>query len=553
MAWTIAAVGAVYVATFALLPHRAFWINDGGSKYLQVRAILASGYSDFALRWPGRDVDPTFVFNPLPGQFSHVVDGKLYSQYPPAFAAVTAPFFQAFGFPGLFVLPLLATVLALVGVERLARDLELGRMGRRAAVAIAGLATPLWFYAVVFWEPALVVCACVWATHAMLRLLRGGRARHAALTGLLAGMGAWFREEVVLFGALLVALVFVATPGRRLRSAGLVAVAFAAALLPLLAFQRWALGSALGFHAQGNFHGLGAFLVERPAVFYVLLVAADPSTWISVAITAPFVVALFRNPKVSRAAFPLVVPGVAVVAAVAGLAALRGFADAKSPIAHLLASNSLFPAAPIVLLGLVRPDEPSGPAARARRWLWLVCAAYAGAYALAAPSLGSVVGIQWGSRFLLVLYPLLAVLAAATLDAWVAVPRRRPVWAWVAVASVVLVSLLAQSVSIDLLRRRTEWSARLQQVLDARPEPVIATDVWWAPQEMFSRFPTTPIFYVPSPRDLPQLFARLPPAVDRVLFVSHGGPANAIHVDDDGLGYFTLALWPIAVTHGAGG
>ena len=169
-------------------------------------------------------------------------------------------------------------------------------------------------------------------------------------------------------------------------------------------------------------------------------------------------------------------------------------------------------------------------------------------YALVAPPLAVVSALHWGGRFFLVLYPLLAVLTAATLDEWRAAPRRAPIWQSLAVATAALVGLVAQGVSIDLLSRKLDYSAHLQRVLEARTEPVIATDVWWAPQEMFSRFPTTPIFYVRSQRDLPRLFAHLGPEIDRVLFVSRTGPADAVRVDDRGFAYFSLALWPIPVT-----
>lgn len=550
--WTIGLVALVYAATVAALPHRAIWINDNGSKYLQVRGILASGYTDYAIVWPGHDVDPTYEFNPLPGQFSHVVGGKLYSQYSPTFAAVSAPFFQAFGFAGLSVMPLLAAVLALVGVERLARDVGIGAGGRHAAVAIAGFATPLWFYSAVFWEQSLVVCSSVWTVHALLRLLRGGAARDALATGFLAGVGVWFREDAALLCALAGLIVLAGVREGRMRAAALVGTAMAAALGVLAVFQWWALGTPFGLHATGLFHGIAAHVASRPQVFYALLVAADPSTAVSLLLAAPFVVLLFAYPRLPRATFQTAVPIAAAFAAVAGIVSLRGYFDGRSPASHLLATNSFFPAAPILLTGLVRPADARDDDARARRWLWIVCGGTAALYALTAPPLAVVGALHWGSRFLLPVYPLLAVLAAAALDEWLAVPRRAPVWPWLAVAAVALVSLVAQGVSIDLLERKLDWSSRLQRLLDARTEAAIATDVWWAPQEMFSRFPTTPMFYVRSQRDLPRLFARLPPGVDRILFVSRSGPADALRVDDRGLGYFSLALWTLPVTHPPG-
>jgi hypothetical protein len=551
--WTVGIVAVVYVATFALLPHRAVWINDNGNKYLQVRAILASGYTDYALRWPGHDVDPTYAFNPLPGQFSHVIDGKLYSQYSPTFAAVSAPFFQAFGWGGLCLLPLLCAIGTLAGVERLAEVVGVGRAGRHAAVAIAGLGTPLWFYATLFWEHALVVCTTVWAVGATLRVLRDGADRDALAAGLLAGVGVWFREDASLVAALVGMVVLLGTRERRVRATVLTGLAMGAALAMLLCFQWWALGTPFGLHAPGLFHGLADHLATRWQVFSTLLVAFDPSPWVSIILAAPFVAALFAYPRVPRATFETLVPLAAGFAAIAGAIALRGYVGARSPTSQILATNSFFPAAPILLLGCLRPADARDDVARLRWWLWGTCAGYAALYVLVAPPLAVVSALHWGGRFFLVLYPLLAVLAAATLDEWRAMPRRTPVWQTLAVAAVVLVGVVAQGVSMSVLATKLDYSARLQEVLDGRPEPVIATDVWWAPQEMFSRFPTTPIFYVRSQRDLPRLFVRLPPEIDRILFVSRTGPPEAVRVDDHGLAYFSLALWPIPVTHAAGG
>jgi hypothetical protein len=551
--WTVGVVALVYVATLALLPDRAVWINDNGNKYLQVRAILASGYTDYALRWPGHDVDPTYAFNPLPGQFSHVVDGKLYSQYSPTFAAVSAPFFQAFGFTGLRLLPLLCSILALVGVERLADGVGVRPICRHAAVAIAGLGTPLWFYATLFWEHALVVCTTVWAAHATMRVLRDGADRPALAAGFLAGMGVWFREDAALTAALVGLVVLVGTRERRIRATALTGISMAAALAMLLGFQWWALGTPFGLHAPGLFHGLADHLATRWQVFSTLLVAFDPSTGLSLLLAAPFVAAFFAHPRLPRPTFETVVPLAAGFAALAGAIALRGYFDGRSPTSQVLATNSFFPAAPILLLGCLRPADARDEVARLRWWLWAICAGYAALYALVAPPLAVVSALHWGGRFFLVLYPLLAVLTAATLDEWRAAPRRAPIWQSLAVAAAALVGLVAQGVSIDLLSRKLDYSAHLQRVLEARTEPVIATDVWWAPQEMFSRFPTTPIFYVRSQRDLPRLFAHLGPEIDRVLFVSRTGPADAVRVDDRGFAYFSLALWPIPVTRAGGG
>jgi hypothetical protein len=159
----IAAVALVYLATLALLPPGGLWIVDNGSKRIQTEALLANGFRDFSLPWPGRELDPDFAFNPLPSVFSVVRDGRLYSLYSPVFPALSALPFRAFGDAGLSLLPLLASLALLGFVGRIADLAELPPPGRALSILVAGLATPVWFYAVVFWEHAVVAALCLGA------------------------------------------------------------------------------------------------------------------------------------------------------------------------------------------------------------------------------------------------------------------------------------------------------------------------------------------------------------------------------------------------------
>ena len=86
---SIALVAAVYLLTLVSIEERGFWTTDNANKFLQLQALVASDYADAAISWPGRGVDPDLTLNPLPAPFSHVESGKLHSQYPPFFAAVS--------------------------------------------------------------------------------------------------------------------------------------------------------------------------------------------------------------------------------------------------------------------------------------------------------------------------------------------------------------------------------------------------------------------------------------------------------------------------------
>src|SRR5262245_59001503 len=82
-------VVAVWATSFALLPWDGFWINDNGCKFIQMEGLVRSGYSDFAMPWPGRALDPNFEFRPLREPFAQLEGGRLFVIYSIPFALLS--------------------------------------------------------------------------------------------------------------------------------------------------------------------------------------------------------------------------------------------------------------------------------------------------------------------------------------------------------------------------------------------------------------------------------------------------------------------------------
>ena len=165
---SVALVALVYTITLAALEREGLWAIDNANKLLQLQAILHSGGEDYSLPWPGLTLDPSITYNPIPYLFSHVEEGKLYSVFSPVFALVSAVPYVMLGRPGLYVLPLVASLIMLFGVARLADRMGFGTRSpspaaNHVAVLLAGLCTPIWFYSVVFWEHTIAACLCVWS------------------------------------------------------------------------------------------------------------------------------------------------------------------------------------------------------------------------------------------------------------------------------------------------------------------------------------------------------------------------------------------------------
>ena len=116
---SIGIVAVLYVLSLSGLERGGLWQIDNANKLLQLQAILHSGGEDFSLPWPGKTLDPSIEYNPIPYLFSRVEDGKLYSVFSPVFALVsTVPYAMA-GMTGLYLLPMLASLIMLAGIGRL--------------------------------------------------------------------------------------------------------------------------------------------------------------------------------------------------------------------------------------------------------------------------------------------------------------------------------------------------------------------------------------------------------------------------------------------------
>jgi hypothetical protein len=550
----IAAVALVYAATLALLPAGGLWIVDNGNKRIQLEALLASGFRDFALPWPGRELDPELAFNPLPHAFSVVREGRLYSVFSPLFPTLSAFPFRALGDAGLCLLPLLASLALLAGVGRLAQLAQLPPWGGALAIGIAGLATPLWFYAVVFWEHALAASLCVGAVALAFGFLIQRSRWQLWLAGLAIALAAGLRDSLLLFAAVLGIFVCLATPHTRLRTGALFAAGLAAGLLPLALFQWLALGDPLGFHLT---HGFAARTGEEPAIWFQLrtrpvvlhnlFLAAGGGPAASALFTAPLALLLLAQPRLSERAHRALALAAAAWALALTLAVAIGFATAASPIEQLLASNGFFAAAPLLAVGLVRrrPDAWGSASDRVVGWLLRLVLAYALLYFALTP-VRNTTGIHWGNRYLLELYPLLAVPCAAGLLAlWRgAVPARL---AMALLALLAAGSVALQIFSLDLLRRKLVFGEQLERAVRERPEAVVITDEWWVPQTLARAFFDKSIFHVATregSRDLLERMARR--GIGEFLLVtSDAGRAPdpaALVIDDEGLGFFSLRL-----------
>jgi hypothetical protein len=486
-----AAVVLAYAATLVVMPRDGVWIVDEGCRLIQTEGVIRNGYRDVSIPWPGQALDPDLSLNPIPAPMGFVHDGKIIGVFSHAFTFVSALPYAAFGPTGLYLLPILAGLLLLPAVWFLADALGAPRGARPLAVFLVGLCTPVWFYTMTFWEHVPAACLTTWAVVFLWRHLRDGGLRSLAASAACSGLAVYLREELYLMALVLAGTLVFVRGALGARRAVLFFLVFAASLLPLWLFEWRLVGSPLGGHLAANtafYGGMFAGPAERWQVFRAFLVNGHRSLTVSLLVAAPFLACWAAYPRASRGAPRWFVPALSLLGAVGGLAVLRGYRTAESPIWWMYDANALAAACPLLILAFApagsasagRGGMPRGRAAgrpvAMERVIWTATTGFVLLMVLAVP-LPTAVGVHWGARLLLPVYPLLAVLAAGTVArSFEPAPRRDRALARAAVVLLLGVSLVTQLYGLSLLRERKEFTARLNDAVLARGERVVVAD-----------------------------------------------------------------------------
>ncbi len=522
MRWPIALVASVYIACALWLPDGGFWINDNGLKFIQVEGLLRPGPTSFAIDWPGAAIDPSYRFGPITRGFRHISDGEVYAAYSPFFALLSAVPFRAFGLIGLYLLPLLGGLLSLWAVQQLAGMVcgEARDASRIATLAVlgVGLATPLWFYSLTFWEHAPAVALGCWCVVFCLRYRAEPTPRRAALTGLLAALPIYLRTDAYLFAAVCLLAAWLGAR-RRTRDAAILGGALFAALVPLWVLHWVTVGNPLGPHVAsqgwGEIEG-AAYLARRFETLGNLLVAGHRNPWWSAAAFLPFALAGLARLRFEAGRRPSAVPIAAAGGLFAGLVVMAGHLGAAHPMNWLLSSNGLFASTPICILALLPSSgastrlselvsDASASAQRARATLFGIALGYAGLFAALVPEVNSQ-GIHWGNRFLLPVYPILAVLAAERAATWWRHDESRHWPSRVALIALFSLTVGMQVYSLALLHDRKQFTSELNDRVGESNADIVVVDTWFLPVDLARVFHDTPIFLCP-PEQRPRLFA----------------------------------------------
>ena len=446
-----------------LIPQDGFLASDQGAKLVQVESLLHHRFADLSLVYSGENIDPAGALSPLPALYAVRHRGRWVSIYSYPYALLGAMAHALAGPIGLRGLSLLAVVGMLWIAASLARTL-----GLRSAEAVPWLlilATPLLFYALVFWEHALAGLMALGGLALSDRSVRNHSSGTALLAGLVAAAGFGIRTELLFFGpALCLGLAIALPTARRLARAQI--LGWSLGVLPLLLWNLRIYGHLLGGGVIKNYSDrpwLERLVADRDQIIEGLIFDRGLSPWL---LALVIVAVLAMRWATAR--------WVAVGIFILATASLGLRYDEPG----MFIETGLAASCPLLLLAFAR--RPGGDSASPSRSLLLwTSGAYIVMVTLTAPNDG---GTQWGPRYLIAVVVPLTLLAVSHVEGWWR-SREPTTWRWIAASLLIvfLVSVSQQIHSVGFLRSLLYHRQAIHQATVEVGHEIVLTDVWWGP------------------------------------------------------------------------
>jgi hypothetical protein len=530
-------VAVVYGVLQLQLPHHSFWSNDAGEKLVQVRSLIENGVSNPALPYDRLGLEPkgSFEFAPFYPGHARIVDKKLMPVVPLYFPLLSSLFFRIWGHGGLYVIPLLATLLTLALLVFLARErYDPGVMP--LVLTGTGLASPVFFYSLLFFEHTLAACLAT-AGFVLIELgsdrTEGRKRLYGVMAGLATGLGIWVRGDVYFIVAGLLAALLVVRRYRSLVVPFLVGCMLA--LLPFYLVNVLVYGSALGPQVasmlgsvdsgSGGSSGFSLlrFAAKRWDIFqYYILAYTNNAVLNYLFLFTAVIPGLFLGlggEKLPRRNLVITVwTTFLVLATCITFGRLFFLADPMSSTLGILGLFGSMPFLPFALAAIRDKEtkEKRGPGP----FLPVFVGVALLAYILGLPSRG---GLQWGPRYLLSLYPALALLAIhGGVKLWkgMAGSSLQKVFA-VLFGLLLLAGVSIQGFGVRLLYDKKKATATNMAVITALKPAVLVTDTWWVPEDNADLYLEIPMYSFYTLEKMNALFQKLAAGNNRdILFVS---------------------------------
>ena len=526
--WDLAAAAVVlliYAVVLSVMPRHVFWSPDEGGKFLLAQSMRWQDGLVYQVPYAGRLLDPEFEFFLSSRTYYRPAvtpSGALRHSFPIPiwFPLISRPGLAVFGVTGLYLLPLLSGWLIAVVSGLLARTFN-PRLGP-LAILIVGLATPIFFYSLTFWEHTLATLCAVAAVWILVTAQPGRLRTLLSMTPPLL-LAMTLRIEMVPFSAACVltwGLCGLIARWRPVRCSQ----PKAPPVLPVSRLSGLVAGALLAV-------GLSYFLVSSITTRHAHLITSLPKRIVASLDALPIVpsglsavlinsdaaggprldyawammVALglcFLAPFLTRVRIEvaMLVPALLVVLGLSGFVVLSG--DSYRSLHGIFLIAPFMVVWPYVIPYAWHVRNYALLTLAALAFLYLTIGSGAILYAYGTQIGGLRVGLEWGQRYMLTLYPILGVLSLMSVQIY----RESARPGWLRAAFTIVVSILMMvGFQFEVRGLATMRSDRQKLAVwdrALRTEGPIVTDVWWLPSAVAPLFEKHQMFYVADRRDV---------------------------------------------------
>lgn len=241
----------------------AHWSGDSALKALQAEALHRSGFRSVVIPYPSSEWDPQGEFFPFRPPFASRIEGRYYLSYPLVFPVLLALLRTLCGAWAGAVLVALGSTGLLAATWLLARRVIPERATQ--AMLLVAFASPVWLYSALLWEHTLASALFLGGVVALLPNGQGRDRLRWILAGAAFGATTWVRTEgyALTAAALGATLLWSGLSWRdALRKAAWVLAGFLGALAPWVAFQWGMYGRPWGIHSEAVVRNV-ALIAER--------------------------------------------------------------------------------------------------------------------------------------------------------------------------------------------------------------------------------------------------------------------------------------------------
>ena len=399
----------VYLLWAWLLPHGYFVTVDEGGKLLYIQNVLKTGDPSAPFIYPARSIDPDASFFPT---YWHLQSGsEVYTWWQIGFPLLTLPFYQLFGWIGLFILPALSGgMIAYLSGKIFESEFPQFAEKSPLAAAVIGLATPILFYSANFHEHTFSIALMLAGIYSLLMAIHERKNKFWVFAGIFAALATFIRTEMVIifFGAGLFLLI------RYWRGAFRFGISFVLACVPWMLLNQIVLGNPINHHLEiiaesGNFGGVGSHALKTlPMILFGQsgpVNAALPPTNTYLLLCSVFLLTALVMLLIKRlrpwASLPLaglsLTIGCIVLLSSVQYTAIHGFLEITPFLAFAL----------FVVVDWKKSIKSSLMGITVIAGLIFLAVYLAKAW-------NSAGGLQWGPRYLLAFYPLIGIFAIAS-------------------------------------------------------------------------------------------------------------------------------------------